>query len=231
MKNKTELGRISISAHPTQGHNFRWAGGVQWSTTMDAQMIELLREGRSCGQIAKIMGLVSRNSVIGRLHRLKKNGVTVPRSSFRPPSAAVKVKKAAAAVPVPPKREVAIAATLVRESKRMTDPRVILSKIQSDIHHIAPGLDQTSRAGRSDGIAFLNLRPGQCRYPLWPDTPHTPLTHKFVCGASVKGGLSWCPSCIELVVNRKLDAETIMPSHRHRSLRPRDEMNMKTRQL
>lgn len=49
-----------------------------WTPEMDSEMLKLWTEGKSASDIAVIIGYGSRNSVIGRLHRLKAQGVAVP---------------------------------------------------------------------------------------------------------------------------------------------------------
>ena len=45
------------------------------------------------------------------------------------------------------------------------------------------------------GVAFLERKSSECAWPLWPDTGHTPLDEKRVCGAAVETGQSYCPRC------------------------------------
>ena len=45
-------------------------------------------------------------------------------------------------------------------------------------------------------VPVLDVREGQCRFPLWPDRGHVPFDQKFYCGAAVlKEGASWCAGC------------------------------------
>lgn len=47
-----------------------------------------------------------------------------------------------------------------------------------------------------DPVPVLDVRAGQCRFPLWPGKGHVPFDQKFYCGAPVgKAGASWCAGC------------------------------------
>ena len=45
------------------------------------------------------------------------------------------------------------------------------------------------------GIAFLAVREGQCRFPLWAHDARPAADKLFVCGEPVKPGQSYCPAC------------------------------------
>jgi GcrA cell cycle regulator len=85
---------------------------MNWTTTEDERILKLWAEGNSSSVIADIIGR-SRNSVIGRLSRLRKEGQTVElRGKVMPPvrkPRAVKPKP----VPAPTETKKPTASTLV----------------------------------------------------------------------------------------------------------------------
>ncbi len=79
-----------------------------WTTERRAVAKKLWAEGRSASEIAKALGGVSRNAVIGLMHRagLAKGQASQPRSMAAPPVLRLRAPKAAAA-PVPRRLSVA----------------------------------------------------------------------------------------------------------------------------
>lgn len=49
------------------------------------------------------------------------------------------------------------------------------------------------------GVAFLDLRFGQCRFPLWRTFDRPPLEQLMFCGAPALPGKSWCAACRDIV--------------------------------
>lgn len=53
-------------------------GSFDWTDEADSALSEKLSSGMSCSKIAQVMG-ISRNSVVGRVYRLRKTGKLAPR--------------------------------------------------------------------------------------------------------------------------------------------------------
>src|SRR6478735_8196976 len=82
-----------------------WVGGLTmgWTDERVELLKKLWQDGLSASQIAKQLGGVTRNAVIGKVHRLGLSGRAAPskpaRPAFRPPRPA-----RPAAAPSPPRR-------------------------------------------------------------------------------------------------------------------------------
>ena len=121
--------------------------------TKVARLTELWGQGHSASKIAQIMGLASRNVVIGKVHRLKLAG--------RPPRTGAS-KKPPVARRMPPAHKMA----------RIPKQRVIREPgkpVKSEMY-VAPPLPPNEPA--SLGIELLDLKPRDCRYPHG-DGPYT----------------------------------------------------------
>jgi GcrA cell cycle regulator len=144
--------------------------------TWDSNRIELMtrcfQAGLSCSQIAGEIG-VTRNAVIGKLHRL---GLMRPRALA---AAQVEQRRAAKLAPAKPrrswrpKRSLSIATQHEMLTAAFPEPR-------------APGGDIPILNGR--GCTLLELGQGQCRWPI--SSPGA--TDFCFCGNEPVDGLSYC---------------------------------------
>ncbi|MEN0652408.1 MULTISPECIES: GcrA family cell cycle regulator [Hyphobacterium] len=151
-------------------------------TTWTEQRIETLKSmwanGESAAAIARALGGVTRNAVIGKLHRLGIGG--------RAPTA---MKTARLAKPAP---SIAAAAAKDRGGAPVGRPR------QARTRQNAPAEDPklgTSKPNNSDPrsakpVHVLDVRSGQCRFPTWSGTPE--FSQLVYCGAPVREGSSYC---------------------------------------
>jgi GcrA cell cycle regulator len=136
-----------------------------WTPERIERLLALAEEGLSAEGIAERLGGVSRNAVVGKLHRLgKKLGLLngnpkVPRSKYMAP------RKAKPRAPRP----------------RITKPRIV--------HNSPPPLQVTVPTGA--GVPFLEIERHQCRWPLWGDD-HPPTEDKRYCGSPTAEESSYC---------------------------------------
>lgn len=143
---------------------------VPWTPEMNAKLRKLWAEGKTCTQIAEIMGLPSRSAVSGRAHRMKLTRRANP--------ASVKAAK------VKHETRVSLHSAMARAKQKAKDPRRL---------DIAPqaGRETDRRAelpARPDA-APVALRPGsECK---WTDSAGAPWVF---CGATCQAGSSYCPT-------------------------------------
>ena len=137
---------------------------MSWTEERIDQAIELFISGKSAGEIALVLGGVTRNAVIGKLHRLgysrKAMGLGMPqRAKPRAKTKPVEAKQAPA-----------------RRRKR------------KPIKITIPKAELKGRSMRDGGaIDLIELSAGTCRFPITAEGPH----HRF-CGASPIEGSVYC---------------------------------------
>jgi hypothetical protein len=144
---------------------------------------DLWDEGQSCSQIAHALGNRTRNAVIGLAHR----------RNFPPRMVETRHINGHRGVPKPTPPATSRPGrvehfNLPRKVTWRPPTTTALADIQPSV---APGANAT---------AFLDVRIGQCRFPLW--VGHEPIEEKLFCGNPVVEPLSWCPSCLVLVSGR-----------------------------
>ncbi|RAI03165.1 GcrA cell cycle regulator [Acuticoccus sediminis] len=144
------------------------------------ERIEVLRkmwaEGMSASQIASSLGGVTRNAVIGKIHRLGLSGrVKAPQArATRARSAPPPVAKPAAAPRV--MAAGAVAVKVVEEPEMETAPRPV-----AEVVHL------------TDGITLMELSSAHCR---WPVGDPSSADFRF-CGARVAVGETYCSAHCE----------------------------------
>ncbi len=57
-------------------------------------------------------------------------------------------------------------------------------------------------------VAFLNVKNGQCRRPLWGDEIGIDISQKFFCGAPTGEGETFCPDCASQLFVEKGQGES-----------------------
>jgi GcrA cell cycle regulator len=166
-----------------------------WSEERIEQMKKLAGEGMSASQIAAELGGLSRNAVLGKLHRLGVSARPRPPKPTKPtPPRAVRV-----AAPRPPKQEPDETAPLVMDA----GPRTEAFRPRTD----------------GQGVPILGIRSGQCRWPL--GALNETATH--CCGDGVSPGHPWCPTHKALAYapasNRAPQSREANEKRRHAMLR------------
>jgi GcrA cell cycle regulator len=166
---------------------------MSWTDERVDVLKKMWGEGQSASVIAKELGGVTRNAVIGKVHRLGlSNRVT---STTAKPTAKVKAKagmKAKPAVPAAPPKPI-----LAPETVRITPPAV--RKIipagqplppQPSANEISPeALAKVSEVEKTaKRISLMELTEKTCKWPVGD-----PATDDFwFCGLAVKTGKPYC---------------------------------------
>lgn len=152
-----------------------------WDDRAIDRLVKLVADGNSAGTIGKELG-ISRNSVIGKAHRM---GLSLG----KPAVSIVEIDETAAerkgrrkSVRKPSAPEI------VREAPRPIRRTYPLASYPAPVEP-APEPPVTFHAPVPvDGYDLLDLRAGQCRYAI---TPHSAKVHRF-CGEAVTPGKSYC---------------------------------------
>jgi GcrA cell cycle regulator len=150
--------------------------GLPWTDERVELLKKLWSDGLSASQIAAQMGGVTRNAVIGKVHRLGLSGRAKtsaapaqprPRKPARPASHP-NLRSAA-------HRSAALAAHLRSEPEPREEPQV--------------ELDEDVVIPMSERVTIMELRDSMCRWPMGdPTTPE----FRF-CGGKAVAGLPYCP--------------------------------------
>jgi len=119
-----------------------------WSDDLIARLEKLWAAGKSAGEIAAILGHVSRNAVIGKVHRL---GLTRATQAIAKRPAVTKVKRAA-----PAQEQVSRNAGAVIQHLRRAPP-----KIKPEPYVVAEPVDIAPRM-----LSVLELTDQTCKYGI-----------------------------------------------------------------
>ncbi|MCP1852851.1 MULTISPECIES: GcrA family cell cycle regulator [unclassified Bradyrhizobium] len=144
-----------------------------WSEDRVAQLKKLYEDGLSCSQIAAELGQVTRNAVIGKLHRL---GLANSRSKAVRESRGPKQRRGPAP---PPRRQTIIRQVLAQPYEPAPEKGDEAAGNSTDFD---PSVPQDQRKG------VLDLREGDCRWPIGdPATPDF-----YFCNGRALVGLPYC---------------------------------------
>ncbi len=165
---------------------------VTWSDERVEQLKRLWSEGRSASQIAAEIGGVSRNAVIGKVHRLGLSGrsKTAPASSGTRPrgKAALAAKPAGGSgqgeaehrrVERAPEASahVSVGATALAQPRPLASEPALRPRPVAEV--VAPVAER---------VTIMDLREGMCRWPMGdPTSPE----FRF-CGARSSAGAPYC---------------------------------------
>ncbi|HJW80257.1 MAG: GcrA family cell cycle regulator [Microvirga sp.] len=151
--------------------------GLPWTDERVELLKKLWSDGLSASQIAAQMGGVTRNAVIGKVHRLGLSGRAKtstapaqprPRKPARPPSHPMSHRP-------PAHGGAALAAHLRPEPQPQAEPLV--------------AYDEDVVIPFSERVTIMELRDSMCRWPMGdPTTPE----FRF-CGGKAITGLPYCP--------------------------------------
>ena len=150
---------------------------MSWTEERVEQLKKLWTEGHSASQIANQLGGVTRNAVIGKVHRLGLSGRATPSRPVKRPPRLSRPKPAPQRVerPVAPTPEVAAP----QQQQPSTLPAVAKSTEPLDPVKLANG----------DFASVLNIRESMCKWPIGD-----PMDKDFAfCGRAASGG----PYCAE----------------------------------
>lgn len=147
-----------------------------WSPDRLEQMLHLRRSGMSAKQIGEALG-ITRNSVIGKLHRMGDEAPTAPPSSL-PASVAVRSQKAKGVVKGRQQKHSAFNFSFGSPERAAGTFPVI-----------TPPEDSMPDARAVGAAAVCALRPGDCRWPIGD-----PKEEGFrFCGSPRERGFAYCP--------------------------------------
>ncbi|MCJ2094687.1 GcrA cell cycle regulator [Methylobacterium sp. J-072] len=155
--------------------------GLSWTDDRVALLRRLWEDGQSASKIAAQLGGVTRNAVIGKVHRLGLGGRA--RGGEEAPAAAQTAK----AVEI----ETAIAVV----ETQAPEPVAILSHRPTPVFPApAPAAPEPVALSVSQRVTIMDLRESMCRWPLGdPTTPE----FRF-CGARSITGLPYCTHHAEI---------------------------------
>lgn len=167
---------------------------ASWTDERVESLRRLLEEGLSAEQISESLGGVSRNAVIGKVHRL---GLAFARGWARHETPAEAVKRNAR--PAPPRM---VKAPAVR--KAVAVKPAVLKAIAAAPEPAAPPIDPTPKAWPKpvgpEAIDIIGLKNGLCHMPLWGIEARSGL----YCGKPVRSeGQRWCAACAQLTYEKR----------------------------
>lgn len=138
---------------------------MSWTPHRVLTLKKLWAKGLSASQIAGQLGGVSRNAVIGKVHRLKLQGRATSKRTPRK----TQLK------PLPEPKRSSTFTWFKSINKEPSPKETITSKA-------------TSESIPLSSIPFMELRDGRCKHPYG-------LSHYRYCGKPTHGGASYCPDC------------------------------------
>jgi GcrA cell cycle regulator len=147
---------------------------MAWTEERVETLKKLWADGLSASQIAKQLGGVTRNAVIGKVHRLGLSGRAAPSRPVRRPVA----RPAAARAPRP-----AAAATPAPRIRADAEPAPAPAPPQT-----MPAPVDAKRMANGEYATVLTLREGMCK---WPIGDPSDAEFRF-CGRSTRPGGAYC---------------------------------------
>lgn len=148
-----------------------------WTEERVAELKKLWAEGHSASQIAKKLGAVTRNAVIGKVHRLGLSGRATPsRPVKRPPRLARPKPQVAQARPTAPAAPRPAAGSLALREP-VAEPAV---EIDTNI--------EPKRLPNGDMVTVMTVKDSMCK---WPIGDPADATFGF-CGRSSDGASPYC---------------------------------------
>ncbi len=172
---------------------------MSWTDERVETLKKMWGEGQSASQIAKELGGVTRNAVIGKVHRLglsNRAGTGASKAEAKPKAAKAEAKpkaapKAAAAPkPTPPIAEPTTPAPPISRARRAIIPAGQPLPPQPSANEISPeALAKVSEVEKkSKKISLMELTERTCKWPVGD-----PATDDFwFCGLPVKAGKPYC---------------------------------------
>ncbi len=149
---------------------------MSWTEERVETLKKLWTEGHSASQIANQLGGVTRNAVIGKVHRLGLSGRATPSRPVKRPPRLARPK------PTPQRVERAP----VKVAPVVEEPKVkpALPSVARDVEPLEP-----ARLSNGETASVLNIRESMCKWPIGD-----PMDKDFAfCGRAASGG----PYCAE----------------------------------
>lgn len=148
---------------------------MSWTDERIATLKKMWKEGKSAADIAKTLGKVTRNAVIGKAHRMGLSGRPSP------------IKKPPAA----PKKEAAPKKTLLRSVKKPA-PAAPVNKKSNLLQRPEveePKIFEKETVPEGGGIPLIELTERMCKWPIGD-----PRDADFIfCGLAIRPGTPYCP--------------------------------------
>ena len=156
--------------------------GLSWTDERVALLRRLWEDGQSASKIAAQLGGVTRNAVIGKVHRLGLGGrVKGAEADAVAPAKSAEVEKPMVAVPTPEP-------VIIAENHRPAP------SFPPDAVPTRPAASEAAAIPVSQRVTIMDLRESMCRWPLGdPTTPE----FRF-CGARSITGLPYCTHHAEI---------------------------------
>lgn len=148
--------------------------GISWTDERVELLKKLWNDGLSASQIATELGNVTRNAVIGKVHRLGLSGRAKDKAAAQRPRKAARAPSPPVAIP-PQNRTNVIMAPVPRPPVVQLEPTV-------------PVEDEAAALPVSERVTIMELRKSMCR---WPMGDPTKAEFRFCGGRSITG-LPYC---------------------------------------
>jgi GcrA cell cycle regulator len=149
---------------------------MSWTDERIATLKKMWKEGKSAADIAKTLGKVTRNAVIGKAHRMGLSGRPSP------------IKKPPAA----PKKEAAPKKTALLRSIKKPAPVAAVSKKANPLQRPEveePKIFEKETVPEGGGIPLIELTERMCKWPIGD-----PRDADFIfCGLGIRVGTPYCP--------------------------------------
>jgi GcrA cell cycle regulator len=147
-----------------------------WTEERVAELKKLWSEGHSASQIAKRLGSVTRNAVIGKVHRLGLSGRSTPSRPVKRPPRLARPKPQTATRPAAPARTPGPQVPVVREP-------VVAQRASESAAVIEP-----KRLPNGDMVTVLTVKDSMCKWPIGDPAD----TNFGFCGQASCAGSPYC---------------------------------------
>lgn len=175
----------------------------KWTDENTARLAKLLADDMTASEIAVELGVMSRNAVIGKVHRMgwsftRGTGRRLPAEPRALSAAVVKVRPKCVAR----KKGAAKSSRGIMPAGGLPkDPLARREVFCAIAEHANERFEAKAAAVAevgAEGVLFLERGQFQCAMPLpgWDDVP---VTAKRCCGRPVQHPTSYCPSCAAIV--------------------------------
>ncbi len=163
---------------------------MSWTDERVETLKNLWGEGQSASQIAKVLGGVTRNAVIGKVHRLGLASRTAAKPE--PAAKAVKPEPAAAAKPKLKTVEKAEPAAAKEKAKPVTThkPPVVTSTFPHPPAPSEPLVDLADVDAAAKKLSLLELNERTCKWPIGDPSKG----EFYFCGHAAAPGKPYCSS-------------------------------------
>ena len=162
---------------------------MSWTDERVETLKTLWGEGQSASQIAKVLGGVTRNAVIGKVHRL---GLASRTAAKPEPAKAAKPEPAAAAKPKLKTVEKAAPAPVKEKPKPVTahKPPVVTSTFPHPPAPSEPLVDLVDVDAAAKKLSLLELNERTCKWPIGDPSKG----EFYFCGHAAAPGKPYCSS-------------------------------------